>query len=281
MNWTRLMRGAAIFCAVILIAPSAHANVMVPFFVVGAFGMFLALVPIIIVETAMLMRVGVHVWDSLLAMSAANLASTLVGIPVAAILEAAVVAEIPPDQNPWEDESTRFREWMVPVSGVALLVPFFLVSWWIEAPVAAWFLDQLPPQFVNYAVRDANIVTYSVLALLVGRLLCLAVADSDGMRAMDRHADRIFPAGTWQIANRRARRGMAGLRAKESKILRRFQAQPMHSPELYDSWRFANDRAREGIAWLRVAETVIDRRRQTSTADLVERAKVATRDQAA
>ena len=77
----RKMLGCAIpvFLCVLLFAPPAHANVMIPVIVAGWFGMFVALVPIIIIEWVVLTRVGAHIWESLLAMSVANLGSTLAG----------------------------------------------------------------------------------------------------------------------------------------------------------------------------------------------------------
>ena len=148
---TRKLRIPAIliFGAVLLFAPPAHANVMIPVIVAGWFGMFLALIPVILIEWVVLTRAGAHIWESLLAMSVANLGSTLAGIPLAIVLEIVVATNTPLYHESSDTEDTWFREWMLPVGGVLLLIPFFLLSWWIEAPIAAWILDDLPAKFVD------------------------------------------------------------------------------------------------------------------------------------
>ncbi len=245
---TRKLRIPSIltFGAVLLFAPPAHANVMIPVIVAGWFGMFLALVPIIVIEWAVLTRVGTHIWESLLAMSAANLGSTLVGIPLAIVLEIVVGTNTPLYAESWKPKDTWFREWMLPVGGVLLLIPFFLMSWWIEAPIAAWILDDLPTRFVDAAVRDANLLTYGLLAGLLGLLLALALRDTPATvyRNRDRAAEYVRSYAT--------RQRDIGLRQ---------QPRPMHSIGLHESWRLANEQARRGIASLGAAETRIDRKR--------------------
>ncbi len=217
-----------IFLAVLLFSPPAHANVMIPVIVAGWFGMFLALVPIILIESVVLARGGAHIWESLLAMSAANLGSTLVGIPLAIVLEIVVATNTPLYDESWDPKDTWFREWMLPAGGVLLLVPFFLMSWWIEAPIAAWILDDLPTRFVDAAVRDANLVTYWLLATLLCLLLAFSVRDT--------HAT------------------VYGNRDRE--------AEPEEDAASIDPWTVANDHAKRGMASLRVAETWIDRKRR-------------------
>ena len=50
-----------IFGMVMLISPPAHANVIVPVIVAGWFGMVLVLIPIILIESAILMSIGAGV----------------------------------------------------------------------------------------------------------------------------------------------------------------------------------------------------------------------------
>jgi hypothetical protein len=235
-----------IFLAVLLFSPPAHANAMIPIIVAGWFGMFLALVPIILIESVVLTRVGAHIWESLLAMSAANLGSTLVGIPLAIVLEFVVATNTPLYDESGDPKDTWYREWMLPVGGVLLLIPFFLMSWWIEAPIAAWILDDLPTRFVDVAVRDANLLTYGLLAGLLGLLLALALRDTDASvyRNRDREAEYVRSYAT-----------------RQRDINLRHQPRPMHSIGLHESWRLANEQARRGIASLGAAETRIDRKR--------------------
>ncbi len=236
---TRKLRIPAIliFGVVLLFAPPAHANVMIPVIVAGWFGMFVALVPIIVIEWVVLTRMGAHIWESLLAMSVANLGSTLAGIPLAIALEIVVAMNTSLYHETSDAKDTWFREWMLPACGVLLLVPFFLMSWWIEAPIAAWILDDLPAKFVNSAVRDANLVTYGLLATLLSAVLVMAIRKpsraSTSRAVQTRHASKASAIGTekafepadpwrfapWQFANERARRGIARLRAKEDEIV--------------------------------------------------------------
>ena len=92
MKYRNVIWSAAIVIALTLLAPPAHANAMIPFIVAGWFGMFLALVPIILIESAILVGVGAGVGEALLAMLVANLASTLVGIPLSIACEIGVGA---------------------------------------------------------------------------------------------------------------------------------------------------------------------------------------------
>ncbi len=222
---TRKLRIPAIliFGAVLLFAPPAHANVMIPVIVAGWFGMFLALVPIILIEWVVLTRVGAHIWESLLAMSVANLASTLAGIPLAFVLDIVVGMSTPLYDESWDPKDTWFREWMLPAGGVLLLIPFFLMSWWIEAPIAAWILDDHPTQFLDSAVRNANLITYGLLAALLCILLALTLRDThaSGYRNRDRAAEFEEDAASvvpWALANDHAKRGMARLSAAEGRI---------------------------------------------------------------
>ncbi|PVV17327.1 MAG: hypothetical protein B6D78_18975, partial [gamma proteobacterium symbiont of Ctena orbiculata] len=55
--------------------------------------------------------------------------------------------------------------WMIPVAGLVLLVPFFFVSWWSEYLVTKKILQDHPAQTVKVVVRNANIITYTLLVL--------------------------------------------------------------------------------------------------------------------
>jgi Flp pilus assembly pilin Flp len=170
-------------------------------------------------------------------MSVANLGSTLVGIPLAIVLEIVVATNTPLYHESWDPKDTRFREWMLPAGGVLLLIPFFLMSWWIEAPIAAWILSDVPAQFVDSAVRDANLVTYGLLATLLSTVLVMAIrkpSHASASRAVQtRPASKASAIGTekafesvdpwrfapWRFANERARMGIARLKVKEDEIV--------------------------------------------------------------
>lgn len=272
MTRKRWIPAVLIFGAVLLFPPPAHANVMLPVIFVGWLGMIPALIPIILIESAMLMRIDAGIGESLLAMSAANLVSTLVGIPLALMLEIVVRNTTPLYAD---DVPNEWNEWWLPAGGMLIMVPFFLLSWWIEAPIATWFLDEFPSRTVDHAVRDANLVTYGILALLIGGVftwVLLAIAEERKTerekRTTEKHVDPTIHMDAWQAANWHARRGLAWLKVAEAEIVRPYQARSRCSDK---SWRLANKRARRGIAWLRMAETTIDRQRPIQAAVGVRR----------
>ncbi len=185
MTRKKWISAVLIFGAALLVSTPAHANAMLPLIIGGWLAMIPALVPIILIESAILMRIGTGMWQALIAMSAANLASTLVGIPLAIILEILVAGSTPLYGN---HATHGWSKWTLPVGGVLLLIPFFLLSWWIEALIAAWILDELPSYFVERAVRDGNIVTYSILAVLLGGVLTQEILNYAKRRKTEKDA---------------------------------------------------------------------------------------------
>jgi len=53
---------------------------------------------------------------------------------------------------------------MIPVEGLVLLVPFFFASWWTEYLVAKKMLKTIPSTSIKDKVRNANLITYIMLA---------------------------------------------------------------------------------------------------------------------
>ncbi len=149
---------------------------------------------------------------------------------------------------------------MLRAGGVLLLIPFFLMSWWIEAPIAAWILNDLPVQFVNSAVRDANLVTYGLLATLLSAVLVMAIRKPS--RASTSRA----------VQTRRA--------SKASAIGTEKAFEPA-DPWRFAPWQFANERARRGIARLRWVEANIDRHKLVHAAGDVRDELALEREKAA
>ena len=135
-----------IFGMVMLISPPANANAAIPVFVAGWIGWVLVLIPVILIEWVFLMSIGAGVWRSLLAVSEANLASTLAGLPFAIMLDAKWLSTLSnPDSGSFlPNEDDPAFKWMMEVIVVMLLISFFFWSWWIEAPIAISALDGLP-----------------------------------------------------------------------------------------------------------------------------------------
>jgi len=121
----------------------------------------------------------VHLGRSLFAVAMANIASTVAGVPFSVVVESVVTGlvgvNLYKESPEYGDAHEKYFTWerfrMAPIWGLMALVPFFLLSWWLEAVVAGWILDDLPGGVLNTAIRDANLVTYAILALLVAGFL--------------------------------------------------------------------------------------------------------------
>lgn len=68
-------------------------------------------------------------------------------------------------QAPWLIPYEQDLNWMIPIAGAVLLIPFFFVSWWSELLVSRQVLTDLKHKEVNKAVRNANLITYTLLLL--------------------------------------------------------------------------------------------------------------------
>lgn len=70
-------------------------------------------------------------------------------------------------QAPWLLPYESASYWMVPVAMLALLVPFFFASWFIEYQVSKRMMRGLETGVVKNAVLRANLASYALLVLVV------------------------------------------------------------------------------------------------------------------
>ena len=179
MKRSNVRRGIVVALFFLFAATPAHANAFLPIVMVSWFGMFFALVPIVLIEWTIVAHITGFSGLALLAVATANLVSTVAGVPFSLVVEVLVMGivgvnlyeELPEYGDAQEKYFTWERFRMAPVWGLMALVPFFLLSWWLEAVVAGWILDDLPGGVLNTAIRNANLVTYAILALLVAGFL--------------------------------------------------------------------------------------------------------------
>jgi hypothetical protein len=174
------------------------ANAGVPMIFVTMPAMVIALAPIIAVEALLIRkRMTIETWPIVRATAAANVASTIVGIPltwgilflcqmglglatsriarlensnVDSPLAQVIVTVLAPA---WIAPTDEAGSWAVPLAALVLLVPFFLVSVWLETlvmermlPVTAGEIlqeGQVSKLSLRRAVRDANLLTYAAL----------------------------------------------------------------------------------------------------------------------
>jgi len=166
-----------------LFTVAASADAGVPMLFVTFPAMVVSLIPIVLVETVVLAR-ALKTRAALLAKSTAiaNVVSTIIGIPLTWV--ALVILELVTDggsahdlttplqkflavtwQAPWLIPYERELYWMVPAASLALLVPFFFASYFIEASIVVRLERRFPASQIRAAVFRANLASYIGLAI--------------------------------------------------------------------------------------------------------------------
>jgi hypothetical protein len=155
--------------------------------------MLLLLIPIIVVEGFLCKKwLGITTWEAMKSNIFSNLASTVIGVPMAwAIMFCVefatngVVQWKFANQNwnspivnailfllsaAWIGPPGENELWLVPAAVLVLLVPFFLASYGIEYLVVSHMVGMPeggPPNVgyprVRIAVRNANLITYGLM----------------------------------------------------------------------------------------------------------------------
>lgn len=178
------MRGKALLalCILLGIPGAAWANAGVPMIVLVMPALGLSIIPIIAIEALYLGRtLALRFPRAAKTATIANLISTIVGVPLTWMV-LVLIQMIAGGGGTFGLDSTLGKvlsvtlqaawlipyesdlHWMIPVAGLVLLVPFFFVSWWSESYVSKKMLHEYPAHNVTVAVRNANIVTYVLLA---------------------------------------------------------------------------------------------------------------------
>ena len=162
--------------------------------------MVILLVPVILIEGVLCRRwLGLKTWQAIKINALSNLASTLIGVPIAWAVMLAVefttfgtmslVDKIHPIQNwhspianviffllssAWVAPVEGRDQWLVSAATLVLLIPFFFASYWIEYLVVRRMVGRLDGDEPNLtyprirtAVRNANLVTYGAMFLAV------------------------------------------------------------------------------------------------------------------
>lgn len=173
-----------LFTLFVLLFPGiVYANAGVPMLFLAMPALIFSLLPIIAIEAFYLSKnLELSLGQSLKTVSISNFASTIIGIPLTWCLLAAiqmisggggaygidsVVGKILAVtwQAPWLIPYAKDLDWMIPVAGLVLLIPFFFVSWWSEYLVSTKLHSSLSFQKIKRKVRNANLITYTLLAL--------------------------------------------------------------------------------------------------------------------
>lgn len=175
------------------------ADAGVPMIAITLPGMVVLLLPIIAIETVVVVRrTSLARTKTLWVTILANLASTIVGVPLTwlclVVCEMglfATLAHIPAIESrldhpfyrivetilsaPWLGPIDRSDWWALPLATIALLVPFFFVSVWVEQRAAEYFFpvatatdaqpNEVNEKVLRRAVRDANLLSYGFLVI--------------------------------------------------------------------------------------------------------------------
>ena len=167
---------------VLLVPGTTYANAGVPMLFLAMPAFLISLVPIIAVETFYLAKaLALSHRQSLKTVSLSNVASTVIGIPLTWLVLVlvqmvtggggaygidTVMGKILAVtwQSPWLIPYEDDLDWMIPAAGLVLLIPFFFTSWWSEYVVSKWLNKSLRPESIKQEVRNANLITYSLLA---------------------------------------------------------------------------------------------------------------------
>lgn len=166
-----------------LVVPGiAYANAGVPMLFLAMPAFLMSLVPIIAIETLYISKgLELPLGQSLKTVSISNVVSTIIGIPLTWFLLVlvqmvtggggayginSVMGKVLAVtwQAPWLIPYEEDLNWMIPVAGLVLLIPFFFASWWSEYFVSKKINKTLPSPSIRTKVRNANLITYSLLA---------------------------------------------------------------------------------------------------------------------
>ena len=168
------------------------ADAGLPMIVLTLPGMLALLVPVVWIEASLCRKwLGLTTRAAVKSNLVANVASTLLGVPAAWFLAflfefliGGTISAIFSFER-WNSPLARVIEtifgpawlspdeknlyWMIPVATIALLIPTFLISVWIEARVMCRMLEVAEEDSSGLsrtwtAVRNANLVTYGLLA---------------------------------------------------------------------------------------------------------------------
>ncbi|MGD2118508.1 MAG: hypothetical protein PVG66_09125 [Chromatiales bacterium] len=179
----KLKRKSLLALCIFLCVPSvASANAGVPMIFLAMPVLGFSIIPIIIIEAIFLSKkLELASPSAFKTTTISNLVSTIVGIPLTWLLLVLIqmlaggggaygldttlgkVLSVTL-QAGWLIPYESDLHWMIPVAGLVLLVPFFFASWWSEYFVTKKMLKDHSAQRVKIAVRNANIITYVLLA---------------------------------------------------------------------------------------------------------------------
>jgi hypothetical protein len=175
-------------CTLLLVPLPARGDSFIPTLGLLWPAAWLVLIPVILVEALVAERVlGMGYGAACRAVGAANLRSTLIGIPVTGLLMAAVqvwtlIAIHPATQSPFGGFAvttlvlTEYaEEWMIPASAIFYSVPFLFMSVYVERrSMETHFSDEARSKVRRWAWQ-ANALSYGLIEVGLGIMVMLAL----------------------------------------------------------------------------------------------------------
>ena len=172
-------------------ASPAQANAGVPMIFVTLPGMLLALLPIIAIESKVLIQAfNIGKVQIIKYTALTNAISTIIGIPLAWLIHTVLLVGFEysyfvlfPHLNlfsnntvplalsvtlgaAWLGPFENHLYWMVPAASLFLLIPYFFASWYIEYQMIRRLLKNVENGLCRSATLRANIISYSFLAII-------------------------------------------------------------------------------------------------------------------
>jgi hypothetical protein len=190
---------AAITILMLALPSNALANAGLPMLALAWPGMFISLIPIVIIESWYLhRRLNIPFGRSTKIMTIANLESTIIGIPLAwaamLLLEIGIgllVSSLPFAQTlynntfasvvmtffsaAWIAPDEKHAHWMVPLALIVLMIPFFFATWWIEYKSVKRQMKEADSGEIKTATRNLNLISYGSLVSILAIWLIVAV----------------------------------------------------------------------------------------------------------
>ncbi len=288
MIYKTLMRAGAIALVVMLTATPAGANMGIPSIVgLSWIGMFLALIPVVIIEALVLwLRGDLSGRASFWVMTVANLASTFIGIPIACL----GLYTLRPRQKKFYDSMLSFLStvmgviWLnsfemesvynhpynrkklfklaLTVGSVFVMGLYFAASWISEYTVASYMVTGIPPEALNDGIFVANAVTYGMMmALIAGFVIWshMTTDHSEEFSGFDRAREKGSfkewyeqrqarkDAEAQRTGNLNAAHGIRALKAAETAIAKRSLV-VIEDQAQAGKTRLRSDEAQRGIA---------------------------------
>jgi hypothetical protein len=178
--WYLLAAGASLA----LYAGRVNADMGVPMLFLTLPGMIVALLPIVVIEAIVLARnFKASIASMIKASVLANVASTFAGLPITwlALVALQILSGGSQDyglaspahkllavtwQAPWLIPYENDLYWMVPAASLALMIPFFFASVYVEATVIRRIEPNHSQPLIRLAAFQSNLLSYGILASL-------------------------------------------------------------------------------------------------------------------